>query len=76
MATVVGVCSKEVNIVCGDTIGGSADGRPEETGSSDGISVSWAPCDGDRQMGEVATSTFTTSDVASIATVVIAGSVV
>ena len=76
MATVVGVCSKDVKFGCGDTTGGSAGGRPEETKSSDGISVSWAARDGDRQMGEVAASTFTTFDVASIATVVMAGSVV
>ena len=66
MATVVGIC----NSVCRDTIGGSASGRLKDTRSSDGSFVTWTACDGDRQMGEVATSTFTTSDVASVATVV------
>ena len=62
MATVVGIC----NSVCRDTIGGSAGGRAKDTRSSDGIFVTWTACDRDRQMGEVATSTFTTSDVATV----------
>jgi hypothetical protein len=64
VATDVGICSKGVNFVCRDMTGCSAGGRSKDAGSS---AVSWAACNGDRQMGEVATSTFTTSDMVSVA---------
>jgi hypothetical protein len=69
VTTVGNVCLKGVDSVCGDTTGGSAGGQPKDIGSSDGDFETWTTCDGDRQMGEVATSTFTTSEVASVATV-------
>jgi hypothetical protein len=67
MATFVGVCSRGTSFVCGDMTGSSTGGGPND---ADGISVTWISCDEDRQMGEVATSTFTTSDAASVAAVV------
>lgn len=67
MATVVGVCSRGTDFVCGDMTGSSTGGGPND---ADEISVTWIACDGDRQIGEVAASTFTTSDVASVANVV------
>ena len=63
----MGVCSRGSDFVCGDVTGSSTGGGPND---ADGVSVTWIACDGDRQMGEVAASTFTTSDVASFATVV------
>ena len=65
MAADVSICSKGVNFVCRDMTGGSAGGRSKDAGSS---AVSLATCNGDRQMGDVAMSTFTTSDVVSAAT--------
>jgi len=47
--------------------GSSTGGGPND---ADVLSVTWIACDGDRQMGEVAASTFTTIDVASVVTVV------